>query len=53
MVKTPPFHGGNSSSSLLGVTTIIWVHTQLNEYLPYKQDTHNSLSAVGLPCGAF
>ena len=35
-VKTPPFHGGNTGSSPVGVT-IIGELAQLGEHLPYKQ----------------
>ncbi len=35
-VKTPPFHGGNTSSNLVRVT-IFGSIAQLGEHLPYKQ----------------
>ena len=35
-VKTPPFHGGNTSSNLVRVT-IYGSIAQLGEHLPYKQ----------------
>ena len=34
-VKTPPFHGGNTSSNLVRVTN--GSLAQLGEHLPYKQ----------------
>ena len=36
MVKTPPFHGGNTGSNPVGVT-IFGGLAQLGEHLPYKQ----------------
>ncbi len=42
-VKTPPFHGGNTGSSPVGV---IFIHigglAQLGEHLPYKQGVGGS-----------
>ncbi len=40
-VKTSPFHGGNRSSILLGVTNIGSI-AQLGEHLPYKQEVTGS-----------
>ncbi len=45
VVKTSPFHGGNRSSNLLGVT-IQGSIAQLGERLPYKQDVTGSSPVV-------
>ena len=44
-VKTPPFHGGNRSSILLGVTNYGSI-AQLGEHLPYKQRVTGSSPVV-------
>ena len=45
-VKTPPFHGGNTGSSPVGVTflynKIFGELAQLGEHLPYKQGVGGS-----------
>ena len=43
--KTPPFHGGNTGSSPVGVT-IIGELAQLGEHLPYKQRVGGSNSVI-------
>ena len=46
VVKTPPFHGGNMSSNLVRVITILNMVVgglaQLGEHLPYKQEVTGS-----------
>ena len=46
VVKTPPFHGGNMSSNLVRVITILNMVVgglaQLVEHLPYKQEVTGS-----------
>jgi hypothetical protein len=44
-VKTPPFHGGNTSSILVRVT-IIGGLAQLGEHLPYKQRVGGSIPST-------
>ena len=44
-VKTPPFHGGNTSSILVRVTTFGSI-AQLGEHLPYKQRVIGSIPIV-------
>ena len=41
-VKTPPFHGGNTGSSPVGVILHIGGLAQLGEHLPYKQGVGGS-----------
>jgi hypothetical protein len=42
-VKTPPFHGGNTGSNPVRVTTNIGGLAQLGEHLPYKQGVGGSI----------
>ena len=48
-VKTPPFHGGNTGSSPVGVT-IIGELAQLGEHLPYKQRVGGSNPSFSTIC---
>ena len=46
-VKTPPFHGGNTGSIPVRVTTKIYGRiAQLGEHLPYKQEVTGSIPVV-------
>ena len=42
VVKTPPFHGGNTGSNPVRVTTFGGL-AQLGEHLPYKQGVGGSI----------
>ena len=39
-VKTPPFHGGNRSSSLLGVTIKMWAHSSAGRASALQAEGH-------------
>ena len=49
--KTSPFHGGNTSSNLVGVT--IGELAQLGEHLPYKQGVTGSSPVLPTTSGDF
>ena len=57
MVKTPPFHGGNTGSNPVGVTNVFFAIAknnipyygglaQLGEHLPYKQRVGGSIPSA-------